>query len=256
MCCSLNRWIVMIWGVNKFSKKLRNPNHVTSSELFNFLSRVPDRPTLEKCFFDIDQKPKTSRNVSSQQTVTTASTPTTTMTTIQQKFVSRKTSFLQTRFGKKFSKPDVQQSWRPGTWSCTVGRVGERLNTGRNLASHIGNPTDFQHMVERDQNFKKLSYFFVPKNCGKICYSKHSGNNSSGCSSFKDLNLVSAHELPNAQRFQFWIAKMFDKLILQWSMSHELRPDSDVRIKSLNEFSPWPIFKGQCTVVKKVVTVC
>lgn len=43
------RVVVMLWGVNKFSKKLIRPNHIPSSELFNFLSRVPDDPTVAKC---------------------------------------------------------------------------------------------------------------------------------------------------------------------------------------------------------------
>ncbi len=45
------RWLVLLWGVNKFTKKLRRRDHVSSSELFNFLNRVPDRPSLEK-FYD------------------------------------------------------------------------------------------------------------------------------------------------------------------------------------------------------------
>lgn len=36
------RMIVMLWGVNKFSKKLIRPNTVTNNELMDFLSRVPD----------------------------------------------------------------------------------------------------------------------------------------------------------------------------------------------------------------------
>ena len=43
------RYLVMLWGCRKFSKKLMNPNHVPSSELLNFLSRVPDDPTMRKC---------------------------------------------------------------------------------------------------------------------------------------------------------------------------------------------------------------
>ncbi|KAH7728606.1 multiple C2 and transmembrane domain-containing protein 1-like protein [Aphelenchoides avenae] len=35
------RWIVMAWGVNKFTKKLRNPHYIENNELLDFLSRVP-----------------------------------------------------------------------------------------------------------------------------------------------------------------------------------------------------------------------
>ena len=43
------RLLLMLYGVNKFSKKILRPNHVPSSEILNFLSRVPDDPTLHKC---------------------------------------------------------------------------------------------------------------------------------------------------------------------------------------------------------------
>ncbi|KFR13018.1 Multiple C2 and transmembrane domain-containing protein 2, partial [Opisthocomus hoazin] len=35
------RYIVLIWGVNKFTKKLRNPYAIDNNELLDFLSRVP-----------------------------------------------------------------------------------------------------------------------------------------------------------------------------------------------------------------------
>ncbi|KAI1706019.1 c2 domain-containing protein [Ditylenchus destructor] len=35
------RWIVMVWGINKFSKRLRNPHYIDNNELLDFLSRVP-----------------------------------------------------------------------------------------------------------------------------------------------------------------------------------------------------------------------
>uniref|UniRef100_A0AC35TUN2 Multiple C2 and transmembrane domain-containing protein 1 n=1 Tax=Rhabditophanes sp. KR3021 TaxID=114890 RepID=A0AC35TUN2_9BILA len=35
------RWIVMIWGINKFTKKLRNPHFIPNNEVLDFLSRVP-----------------------------------------------------------------------------------------------------------------------------------------------------------------------------------------------------------------------
>lgn len=36
------RYIVLAWGINKFTKKLRNPNAIDNNELVDFLSRVPD----------------------------------------------------------------------------------------------------------------------------------------------------------------------------------------------------------------------
>lgn len=36
------RYIVLAWGVNKFTKKLRNPKAIDNNELVDFLSRVPD----------------------------------------------------------------------------------------------------------------------------------------------------------------------------------------------------------------------
>lgn len=47
-CVSL-RWLLMIYGIHKFTKRLLRPNHIPSSEIKNFLSRVPDDPTLQKC---------------------------------------------------------------------------------------------------------------------------------------------------------------------------------------------------------------
>ncbi|KAM8784028.1 multiple C2 and transmembrane domain-containing protein 2 isoform 2-T2 [Rhynchonycteris naso] len=35
------RYIILIWGINKFTKKLRNPYAIDSNELLDFLSRVP-----------------------------------------------------------------------------------------------------------------------------------------------------------------------------------------------------------------------
>lgn len=36
------RYIVLAWGINKFTRKLRNPNAIDNNELVDFLSRVPD----------------------------------------------------------------------------------------------------------------------------------------------------------------------------------------------------------------------
>ncbi|XP_037309460.2 multiple C2 and transmembrane domain-containing protein 2-like isoform X1 [Pungitius pungitius] len=35
------RYIVLIWGINKFTKKLRNPYSIDNNEVFDFLTRVP-----------------------------------------------------------------------------------------------------------------------------------------------------------------------------------------------------------------------
>ena len=36
----------MVWGLNKFTKKLRNPNFIDNNELMDFISRVPDNEEL------------------------------------------------------------------------------------------------------------------------------------------------------------------------------------------------------------------
>ncbi|KAK8403176.1 hypothetical protein O3P69_000995 [Scylla paramamosain] len=43
------RYLVMIWGVNKFTRKLIRPHAVINNELLDFLSRVPDDETLRDC---------------------------------------------------------------------------------------------------------------------------------------------------------------------------------------------------------------
>ncbi|KAJ6669757.1 hypothetical protein lerEdw1_000306 [Lerista edwardsae] len=35
------RYIVLVWGINKFTKKLRSPYAIDNNELLDFLSRVP-----------------------------------------------------------------------------------------------------------------------------------------------------------------------------------------------------------------------
>lgn len=35
------RWLFMVYGVNKFTKRLRKPHYVDHNELLDFLSRVP-----------------------------------------------------------------------------------------------------------------------------------------------------------------------------------------------------------------------
>ncbi len=40
------RFLVLVWGINKFTKKLIRPNYVPNNELLDFLSRVPDDEAL------------------------------------------------------------------------------------------------------------------------------------------------------------------------------------------------------------------
>jgi hypothetical protein len=42
------RYIILAWGINKFTKKLRAPNAINNNELLDYLSRVPsDKQLLE-----------------------------------------------------------------------------------------------------------------------------------------------------------------------------------------------------------------
>ncbi|PIO68060.1 C2 domain protein [Teladorsagia circumcincta] len=42
------RWIIMVWGINKFTKKLRNPHYIDNNEVLDYLSRVPcDKDLME-----------------------------------------------------------------------------------------------------------------------------------------------------------------------------------------------------------------
>ncbi|XP_042872234.1 multiple C2 and transmembrane domain-containing protein-like isoform X5 [Penaeus japonicus] len=43
------RYLVMMWGVNKFSRKLLRPHSMVNNELLDFLSRVPDDELLRDC---------------------------------------------------------------------------------------------------------------------------------------------------------------------------------------------------------------
>ncbi|PAV83363.1 hypothetical protein WR25_16111 isoform E [Diploscapter pachys] len=42
------RWVLIAWGINKFTKKLRNPNYISNNELLDFLSRVPTDQELDE----------------------------------------------------------------------------------------------------------------------------------------------------------------------------------------------------------------
>ncbi|KAI4570115.1 hypothetical protein MJT46_007409 [Ovis ammon polii x Ovis aries] len=52
------RYIVLVWGINKFTKKLRNPYAIDNNELLDFLSRVPSDVQVDekKAFSDIIEK--------------------------------------------------------------------------------------------------------------------------------------------------------------------------------------------------------
>lgn len=41
------RNVLLVWGVNKFTKKLRDPNPVATNEIDNILMRVPDFEMVE-----------------------------------------------------------------------------------------------------------------------------------------------------------------------------------------------------------------
>lgn len=43
------RYLVMMWGVNKFSRKLLRPHSMVNNEVLDFLSRVPDDELLRDC---------------------------------------------------------------------------------------------------------------------------------------------------------------------------------------------------------------
>ncbi|XP_065194559.1 multiple C2 and transmembrane domain-containing protein 2-like isoform X2 [Sycon ciliatum] len=40
------RYLVLLWGINKFTKRLRKPNFIPNNELLDFLSRTPSDPEL------------------------------------------------------------------------------------------------------------------------------------------------------------------------------------------------------------------
>merc|ERR1719220_3088203 len=43
------RTVLLLWGVNKFTKKLREDDPIPTNEIDNLLSRVPDHEMLEDC---------------------------------------------------------------------------------------------------------------------------------------------------------------------------------------------------------------
>lgn len=49
------RYLVMMWGVNKFSRKLFRPHSVVNNEVLDFLARVPDDEILVSEIYNIIQ---------------------------------------------------------------------------------------------------------------------------------------------------------------------------------------------------------
>ncbi|XP_058644848.1 multiple C2 and transmembrane domain-containing protein 1 isoform X4 [Onychostoma macrolepis] len=58
------RYIVLVWGINKFTKKLRDPYIIENNELLDFLSRVPSDVQLVQYK---DLKPETSQSPSKKR---------------------------------------------------------------------------------------------------------------------------------------------------------------------------------------------
>jgi hypothetical protein len=52
------RWILLLWGINKFSKKLRDPNYVDNNEVLDFLSRIPTDKEIVSLFWPLALPPK------------------------------------------------------------------------------------------------------------------------------------------------------------------------------------------------------
>jgi len=42
------RYLLLAWGINKFTKKIRKPNAIPNNEALDFLSRVPSDPELKR----------------------------------------------------------------------------------------------------------------------------------------------------------------------------------------------------------------
>lgn len=42
------RYLILIWGINKYTKRLRKPNYISNNELLDFLSRCPTNKQLQQ----------------------------------------------------------------------------------------------------------------------------------------------------------------------------------------------------------------
>ena len=75
------RWLFMVWGVNKFTKRLRIPDYIEHNELLDFLSRVPSDRELVSLQNDMrDFRPSSfalvsSVNIASQKPTTAILVP-------------------------------------------------------------------------------------------------------------------------------------------------------------------------------------
>ena len=47
------RFLILGWGINKFTRKLLRPHSIPNNEALDFLSRVPDDEQLVSVFFQI-----------------------------------------------------------------------------------------------------------------------------------------------------------------------------------------------------------
>lgn len=57
------RYIILLWGINKFTKRLRKPNYIDNNELLDYLSRSPcDRELLQWQELTVHSTPEHGRN--------------------------------------------------------------------------------------------------------------------------------------------------------------------------------------------------
>ena len=49
------RIIILLWGINKFTKRLRKPNFIPNNEVMDYLSRVPSNIELVRYLFFIEK---------------------------------------------------------------------------------------------------------------------------------------------------------------------------------------------------------
>ena len=42
------RYVILVWGINKYTKRLRTPNYISNNELLDFLSRCPTNKQLQQ----------------------------------------------------------------------------------------------------------------------------------------------------------------------------------------------------------------
>ena len=96
-----------------FEAKTQNDTISFFAELLNFLSRVPDGPTIEKCFNEIEPKKDPKKDPEDKKTLVARNgskilaTATTSASATFQRLNARKTSFLQAKFAKKISKAEL-----------------------------------------------------------------------------------------------------------------------------------------------------